>query len=321
MATVCGYCLWLLFVATVCGYCLWLLLVATVCGYCLWLLFVATVCGYCLWLLFVATVCGYCLWLLFVATLCGYCLWLLFVATVCRAAQRSPPLIPGILTPLSPPLSPGILTGSPPYPHPRAPHITSAGRRALVVNPSPPLPPGILTPLSPPLSPGILTGSPPILTPGPLTSPAPVVVRSSSTFPRLYPQVSSPLFPHLYPQASSPRDPHTTSAGRRALVVIPPPRLYPHRILTGILTARLTPPAPVDASSSAGRRRAPASILTGSPPILTPGPSHHQRWSSWARRHPSPVSPAILTGILAKSGAWGLGLGAWVWAGGLERGL
>ena len=32
----------------------------------------ATVCGYCLWLLFVATVCGYCLWLLFVfvATLC-----------------------------------------------------------------------------------------------------------------------------------------------------------------------------------------------------------------------------------------------------------
>ena len=35
---------------------------ATVCGYCLWLLFVATV-----WLLFVATVCGYCLWLLFVA--------------------------------------------------------------------------------------------------------------------------------------------------------------------------------------------------------------------------------------------------------------
>ena len=51
MATVCGYCLWLLFVATVCGYCLWLLFVATVCGYCLWLL----------WLLFVATVCGYCL--------------------------------------------------------------------------------------------------------------------------------------------------------------------------------------------------------------------------------------------------------------------
>ena len=63
MATVCGYCLWLLFVAAVCGYCLWLLFVATVCGYCLWLLFVATVCGYCLWLLFVATVCGYCLWL------------------------------------------------------------------------------------------------------------------------------------------------------------------------------------------------------------------------------------------------------------------
>ena len=83
VATVCGYCLWLLFVATVCGYCLWLLFVATVCGYCLWLLFVAAVCGYCLWLLFVATVCGYCLWLLFVATVCGYCLWLLFVATVC----------------------------------------------------------------------------------------------------------------------------------------------------------------------------------------------------------------------------------------------
>ena len=114
MATVCGYCLWLLFVAclwllfvaTVCGCCLWLLFVATVCGYCLWLLFVAlfvdSVCGHCchclwllfgllfvaticgcLWLLFMATVCGYCLSLLFVATVCGYCLWLLFVATVC----------------------------------------------------------------------------------------------------------------------------------------------------------------------------------------------------------------------------------------------
>eukprot|EP00439_Symbiodinium_sp_Y106_P010647 s3355_g1.t1 len=50
------------------------LFVATVGGYCLWLLFVATVCGYYLWQLFVATVCGHCLWPPFVATVCGYCL-------------------------------------------------------------------------------------------------------------------------------------------------------------------------------------------------------------------------------------------------------
>ena len=167
-----------------------------------------------MWLLFVATVCGYCLccclWLLFVATVCGCCLWLLFVATVCGYCLSRRATFP---------------TSNSRYPHPSFP--TSIARYP--------------------------HRQPPYPHPRALTSPAQVVVRSSSSLPHLYPQVSSLLFPHLYPQVSSPAasppGPHITSAGHRCLVVIPPPRLYPHRQPPYPHPGPLTPPAPVVVAS------------------------------------------------------------------------
>ena len=179
------------------------------------MLFVATVCGYCLWLLFVATICGYCLWLLFVATVCGYCLWLpvcgycLWLLFVATVCRAA--TFPTSTNSRYRHLS--FPTSIPRYPH----------------------------------------RQPPYPHPGALTSLAQVVVRSSSSLPHLYPQVSSLLFPHLYPQVSSPAasppGPHITSAGHRCLVVIPPPRLYPHRQPPYPHPGPLTPPAPVVVAS------------------------------------------------------------------------
>ena len=179
---------------------------ATVCGCCLWPLFVAN----CLWLLFVATVCGCCLWLRFVATVCGYCLclWLLFVAhpplssplstpTVLTRVGRRLVVVPHhprldvvafspLSSPVSSPLSsPAVLTRGPHHPRrssagrrrapasiltgilttiltcgphhrpssPPAVLTTRAGRRLVVVAPAP-----LSSPVSSPLS------SPPVLT-------------------------------------------------------------------------------------------------------------------------------------------------------------
>ena len=40
-----------------------------------------TVCGHCMWSLYVVTVCGHCMWSLYVVTVCGHCMWSLYVVT------------------------------------------------------------------------------------------------------------------------------------------------------------------------------------------------------------------------------------------------
>ena len=83
LVTVCGHCMWSLYVVTECGHCMWTLHVVTVCGHCMWSLYVVTVCGHCMWSLYVVTVFGHFMLSLYVVTVCGHCMWSLYVVTVC----------------------------------------------------------------------------------------------------------------------------------------------------------------------------------------------------------------------------------------------
>ena len=280
MATVCGYCLWLLFVATVCGCCLWLLFVATVCGYCLWLLFVATVCG----LLFVATVCGYCLWLLFVATVCGHCL---FVAP--------PPLSSPVSSPLSSPLSsPAVLTRS------------SAGRRRA--------PASILTRILATILTTILTrGShhPRRSSAGRRRAPASILTRILTTILTRgsHPVVGwSSSFPCLYPH----HYPHPRfSPGRRRLVVVAPPPLSSP--VSSPLSSPLSSPAVLTTPGPHHPRFSPPAPSSWAPPRLYPHPRSSPpavltpglKRSSEALEAAATVRAWGAAGLRAAEGIWG----------------
>ena len=274
MATVC---------ATVCGHCLWLLFVATVRSYC----FVATVCGYCLWLLF----CGYCLWPLFVATVCGHCLWLLFVA-------------PPVSSPPSSLLGSHHQRRSTPRPHPpilTGRHTISAGRRALVVSAGRRLvviPPLRLYPPHRASQHECRLSWRRLLVPRPLSSPLSYSHRAALSTTAscrgvvfLFSGLSSPSPPILTRAALS------TCAGCRGVVFCPASVLI--AVLTSGTASILTPPGLQHECRLSWRRLLlPASILSRLLPGLYPHPRGSQHECRLSRRRLLVSLTSVLIAVL-----------------------